>query len=30
MLKWRVFYKVYVTLTTGNKKGSRAVSVTRP
>lgn len=26
----KVFYKVYVMLTTGNEKGSRAVSVTRP
>ncbi len=26
----KVFYKVYLMLTTGNEKGSRAVSVTRP
>lgn len=26
----RVFYKVYVVLTTGNEKGSKVVSVTRP
>ncbi len=26
----KVFYKVYVMLTTGNEKGSRSVSVTRP
>lgn len=29
-LSSKVFYKVYVVLTTGNEKGSRTVSVTRP
>ncbi len=26
----KVFYKVFVVLTTGNEKGSRTVSATRP